>query len=245
MAKRLRIFAGPNGSGKTSLKKILEDKKLIHLYKYFNADDLLKEISEVGYYKLYKGESFEDLKNFAAASTYKSDVKKPFANGSITSKGRKLFFAADACNSYTVSLLVSFRCEILLELGESLSLETVFSSKEKLSLIESAKKRGYKVYIYCIATEDPDINKGRIATRVADGGHNVSVDKIFSRYSKSLQNVASALSITDRAFFWDNTTEETKFIASYDKDASKLDVKVLPSETPKWFTKHILDYLVK
>ena len=36
--KRLRIFAGPNGSGKTMLYRDLKDK--IQLYDFINADEI-------------------------------------------------------------------------------------------------------------------------------------------------------------------------------------------------------------
>jgi signal recognition particle receptor subunit beta len=40
--KRLRIFAGPNGSGKTSLVKRFPEK--MHLGVFVNADDIEKEM---------------------------------------------------------------------------------------------------------------------------------------------------------------------------------------------------------
>lgn len=49
----------------------------------------------------------------------------------------------------------------------------------------------------------------RIAQRVMDGGHEVPVSKIISRYYKSLANAAQAIELVDRAYIYDNSVENT------------------------------------
>ncbi len=77
--KRLRIFAGPNGSGKTSLKKYLESQKLFSLHEYINADDLLREVSKTGFYQLAKNESLNELKEFSKKLNLSNRDKKFFS----------------------------------------------------------------------------------------------------------------------------------------------------------------------
>ncbi len=239
--KRLRIFAGPNGSGKTSLKTYLESKKLFSLHEYINPDDLLRDISKLGFYKLAKNESIEELKEFAKASTYPTKIKKYFQAKKIRCDNGKLLFEGDALNSYAISLLVAYKCDVLLRTGKSFSLETVFSSKKKLDLIRQAKDNGYKIYLYSIATEDSTINKNRVESRVEAGGHDVPEEKISARYPKSLKNMSEAVKYVDRAFFWDNSTNDTVLIASFDAAISEFRIEVLPSNIPTWFSKYILD----
>lgn len=243
--KRLRIFAGPNGSGKTTLKKTLESQKLFSFHDYLNPDDILREISKFGFYVLLKNESFDELKDFAFKSSYNDTVKNCFKNGLISCRDGKLYFSGDSLNPYTVSLLVGFRCEKLIMVGKSFSIETVFSNKKKLDLIKLAKSCSYKVYLYSIATEKPEINKGRIENRVADGEHDVPFEKVLNRYPKSLNNIAEAIKSVDRAFFWDNSSQDTRFIASYDATTARIEMKFPKAEIPAWFIKYIIDYLLK
>lgn len=243
--RRLRIFAGPNGSGKTTLKKTLENQKLFSFHDYLNPDDILRKTSKLGFYVLLKNESFDELKDFAVKSSYNDTVKNCFKNGLISCRDGKLYFSGDSLNPYTVSLLVSFRCVKLIEAGKSFSIETVFSNKKKLDLIELAKSCNYKVYLYSIATEKPEINKGRIENRVADGEHDVPFDKVLNRYPKSLNNIAEAIKSVDRAFFLDNSSQDTRFIASYDVTTALVEMKVPKEEIPAWFREYIIGYLLK
>jgi predicted ABC-type ATPase len=45
-AKRMRVFAEPNGSGKTTIFKGLLHNKKINLGVYVNADDIEQELSQ-------------------------------------------------------------------------------------------------------------------------------------------------------------------------------------------------------
>jgi len=96
-----------------------------------------------------------------------------------------------------------------LEKGEDIVLETVFSSDEKLIFLEKALERGYEVNMVYVTTEDPRINAGRVAKRVALGGHPVPPEKIYSRYMKSLENLITAHreGLLDRLLVADNSRE--------------------------------------
>ena len=58
----------------------------------------------------------------------------------------------------------------------------------KVSFLQEAIENNYRVYLYFIATEDPDININRVNVRVANHGHYVDSEIIKSRYYRSLQN---------------------------------------------------------
>lgn len=58
--------------------------------------------------------------------------------------------------------------------------ETVMSHESKLDFMQEAKAKGFRVYLYFVSTSSPEINVGRVVTRVYEGGHSVEEDKIRS-----------------------------------------------------------------
>lgn len=86
--------------------------------------------------------------------------------------------------------------------------ETVFSSEEKLEFIRKAKELGFFIRLFFVCTSDPEINVHRITKRFLEGGHEVPISKIISRYYKSIANAAQAISIVDRAYIYDNSIED-------------------------------------
>lgn len=91
--------------------------------------------------------------------------------------------------------------------GQSLLFETVLSSDEKVHFIQHAKEAGYFVRLFFVGTDHPSINASRIAHRVMEGGHDVPISKIISRYSKSIANCCCASKIVDRLYVYDNSID--------------------------------------
>jgi predicted ABC-type ATPase len=83
----------------------------------------------------------------------------------------------------------------------------VFSTPNKLEFLARAKARGYFVRVFFISTTDPRINAARVAGRVMDGGHTVPIEKIISRYIRSMVNSSGAIDIADRVYVYDNSIE--------------------------------------
>ena len=99
------------------------------------------------------------------------------------------------------------RREELLSQGAGIAFETVFSAPDKVDFLLRAKQRGYFVRVFFIGTGDPRINAARVADRVMRGGHTVPIEKILSRYSKSLANLAPAVELADRVYIYDNSQD--------------------------------------
>ena len=99
------------------------------------------------------------------------------------------------------------RREELLAQNQSLIFETVLSSPEKIEFIFKAKNQGYFIRIFFVCTDSPTINASRIAQRVIQGGHDVPIPKIISRYSKSIANCAIISTMSDRLYVYDNSRE--------------------------------------
>ncbi|MFG6082822.1 zeta toxin family protein [Paracoccus litorisediminis] len=95
----------------------------------------------------------------------------------------------------------------LLDERKSIAFETVFSSSEKVDFLRIAKERGYFVRIFFVGTDSPEINASRVARRVLEGGHDVPIPKIISRYAKSIANLAEVIAEVDRAYVYDNSID--------------------------------------
>ena len=93
---------------------------------------------------------------------------------------------------------------------QSLAFETVMSGPDKLDYLLSAKKAGFFIRLFFIGTDTPIINAKRIAMRVLEGGHDVPINKIISRYSRSITNCITATHIADRAYVYDNSLENVE-----------------------------------
>lgn len=86
--------------------------------------------------------------------------------------------------------------------------ETVFSSAEKLEFLRKAHEEGFFIRLFYVCTKSPEINVARIAKRYMNGGHEVPISKVISRYFKSLEQVKQAITFVDRAYIYDNSVED-------------------------------------
>lgn len=86
--------------------------------------------------------------------------------------------------------------------------ETVFSAQDKIDFVIRAKQAGFFIRIFFISTSNPAINASRIAKRVMEGGHDVPITKIISRYNKSIQNCKIVAPIIDRLYVYDNSIDD-------------------------------------
>ena len=77
-------------------------------------------------------------------------------------------------------------------------LKQSFPQTKNLHLFEEAKKAGFFIRIFFVCTNNPEINVRRITQRYLNGGHEVPISKIISRYYKSLLNIGKAISLVDR-----------------------------------------------
>ena len=95
-----------------------------------------------------------------------------------------------------------------LEQGRDFVFETVFSSPEKLEFLKKAKAAGFFIRFFYVCTSDPSINVARITQRYLNGGHEVPISKVISRYYKSLLNAEEAITFVDRAYVYDNSIDD-------------------------------------
>ena len=107
--------------------------------------------------------------------------------------------AANYCNEWRGKCLIEKKSHIF---------ETVMSAADKVDYILRAKNAGFFVRLFFVSTESPTINAKRVAKRVIDGGHDVPIPKIISRYDKSIGNCVALAPYVDRLYVYDNSIED-------------------------------------
>lgn len=120
-----------------------------------------------------------------------------------------------------------------LEQKKDFVFETVFSSNEKLEFVRKAKEAGFFIRLFFVCTKDPEINVSRIVKRYLNGGHEVPISKIISRYYKSITNAKLAIALVDRAYIYDNSVENELPQLLYRTTDGKI-FKQYTSVLPEW-----------
>ena len=239
-SKRMRVFAGPNGSGKTTIIKSL--KSIIPFGVYINADDIelqLKESKILLFTTFQLNISQEQLQFFFKESTF-SPIKRnePDLWKKILVE-KNILRINTYIDSYLAADIAEFIRQQLILSEISFSYETVMSHKSKIDFLKHAKSQGFKVYLYYIASEDPKINISRVNVRVAQNGHAVAPITVTQRYYKSLSQVRDAIRNSDDAYFWDNSGKTSLLIAEI-KEGTK--VTILDVEkVPNWFVNYVVN----
>lgn len=235
---RLRMFAGPNGSGKSTIKGVIEPELL---GVYINPDDIEKEIRSFDFldFSAYAVETKADeVLQFFQKSLFLAEAGLADEADELRFSDGKLSFFAVSVNSYFASVAADFIRQKLLETSVTFTFETVMSHPDKIAILKKAQERGFRTYLYYVATEDPEINISRVESRVESGGHPVPREKIVERYHRSLDLLADAVQYTDRAYIFDNSYHEKVWVAEI---TGGNDLEMKTDSMPHWFKTALWD----
>lgn len=242
LTPRLRMFAGPNGSGKSVLKSYLPEPLL---GVYLNADEIEAAIRAQGWLDLevfgIQTTAAEVLPFFTASKFLAEHGLREAASSLHFGEGR-LWFPTGAINSYLASVLVDFLRQKLLSAQRSFTFETVMSHPGKVDLLMQAQALGYRTYLYYVATDDPAINISRVENRVKLNGHDVPPDLVEKRYYRSLDLLMSAILHSNRAYIFDNSTDNADRSHTWLAEITEgrtLELKT--DQIPAWFKRAVLD----
>lgn len=103
------------------------------------------------------------------------------------------------------------------------------TGKTILKTIEKAKELGYKIYLFYVGVNSPEIAKERVKNRVLKGGHNIAPEVIEKRYYESFENLKKIISKCDYVKIYDNTNIYKNIFSSIDNKITKNN-----TELPKW-----------
>lgn len=248
---RMRVFAGPNGSGKsTVIKKVRTEEvngRSIDFGIYVNADDIAGQLKNKPL--SFRNYSIETSRSEFQAIALASGLinhhfnKKTFSHSyTFTNNSIKLRNVTVVEN--LAQIIADFLRKKLLAEKKRFSFETVFSHPGKLDIMRQAANAGYKVYLYFVSTESPDINVERVAARHEDGGHDVPEDKIRSRYERSLNMLYEASQIAYQAFYFDNSVNgaDAAMFAHFKKGkGGKVWDDIHEDMVPAWFQTYYSD----
>ncbi len=110
--------------------------------------------------------------------------------------------------------LMLTRMRTLMQDGESFAFETTCAGRGHVRTLQECRSADCRVTLIYLWLPSPDIAVGRVARRVAQGGHYIPEDVIRRRYSLGLRNMLQLyLPVADVAYICDNSDERRVLIA--------------------------------
>ncbi len=127
----------------------------------------------------------------------------PFLNADVVAKELGL-------SGYEASRALDELRDFYIKRGLSFISETVFSDPvgSKLAMLRTAMEAGFDVRLLFIGLESSALSEARVHHRVENGGHAVPLDKIASRYPRSLKNLTEAIKFVSSVELYDNSDPE-------------------------------------
>ena len=98
------------------------------------------------------------------------------------------------------------RLNELVRLGESFAFETTCAGRTHVQLLERCRTGRYRIHLVYLWLPSVDVAVGRVARRVAEGGHRIPDDVIARRYYSGIRNMRHLyLPLADTAYIYDNS----------------------------------------
>lgn len=123
-----------------------------------------------------------------------------------------------------------------LENRQSFIEETTLCGKSILKTLQTASETGYRIDIYYVGLDSPDLAKSRVHNRVAHGGHGIPDEDIERRYYNSFENLNAVFPLCHSVTFFDNTELFRKIAIFTNGEELVFDSD---DPLPSWFTTYI------
>ncbi|MEX6494548.1 zeta toxin family protein [Fusobacterium animalis] len=120
-------------------------------------------------------------------------------------------------------IAIQLRNKCFLE-EKSFNEETTLTGRTILKIIDKAKDLGYKIHLYYIGIDNPEIAKERVKNRIARGGHGISPDVIKKRYYESLKNLEKIIHQCDFIEIFDNSKKFIRIFYYEDNQVFENDI---------------------
>lgn len=239
------MLAGPNGSGKSTIQLELKPQ---WIGVFVNADEIERTL------KRFDGAlslAFMDVG--ARPATVLRRIERHIEGSSFArTRGLHSLLGSMSINkvltlqvpgpfdSYVASVFADAIRRELLAQRRTFTFETVMSSRDKVDFMKEARRQGYRVYLYFVATDDPEINLDRVRRRVMQGGHPVPEEKIRTRYRRSIDLMTEACEVAHRAYVFDNSGSKHKLLVDVENLPGEIKVKLHTSRLNPWFVETAL-----
>lgn len=132
--------------------------------------------------------------------TYLSDCGLRFVNADVIAAELDIpaYDAAEVAAAIRSSLVVQ---------RESFVFETVFSDPvgDKVDTLARYAELGYTVVLFFIRIDEVSQSIGRVAMRVARGGHDIPDEKLRSRFERTKENLERAIDRLPHVVVYDNS----------------------------------------
>jgi predicted ABC-type ATPase len=165
--------------------------------------------------------------NGAGKSTYSRGA---FGNGFLLLDPDRYGLRPGVRDPVAAGRLVVRRAYDALANGESFVLETTLSGRFPLSIVRTARERGFEITLLYVGVDDPEECIRRVRRRVALGGHDVPEADVRRRFVRSIAALPKALSHADRVALHDNgNAAPYRLVARRDDDGL-----TVSSDIPRW-----------
>jgi predicted ABC-type ATPase len=166
--------------------------------------------------------------------------KSTFYNAHLKSAGLPFLNADETArllgvDAYEAAKIIADMRNNLFSRRESFIFETVLSDPvgDKIAFLRAAAESDYTVVLIFIGICLPALSEQRVGMRVAQGEHDVPLEKIRSRFPRTLANLKLALEQLPFVIVYDNTD----LMHPYEKIALFENGKAvfLKTPVPRWF----------
>lgn len=161
----------------------------------------------------------------------KQRVQAPFINADIIQRDELKNASLDA--AYEAAAIAEQRRRDLIAAQHSFITETVFSHPSKLALLQDARAAGFRLVVFHLHLNSPDLSVARVQARVDEGGHPVPEQKIRERYERNQVLIKTAVLLADRAAIYDASAlnQSPRLLAQ----AALGHLDIVAPKLPAWF----------
>lgn len=106
------------------------------------------------------------------------------------------------------------RTRSLIDARRSFVRESTLTSREIVRSAERAIAAAYRVVMVFVAVSSTDMTRGRIAIRVAKGGHHIAREDQERRFPRAFENAPRVAGIVDVAYFLDNAELQHRLVGT-------------------------------
>ena len=169
-------------------------------------------------------------------------IKAPFINADLIQKNEMKDQSMQG--AYEAAKIAEQRRQDHLTNRKSFVSESTFSHPSKLTLIDEAKKAGFKVALFHVNVRSPNLSVARVLERVKEGGHDVPEDKIRTRYDRNKDLIRQAVLRSDKAFIYDNSALNRPPTKSIGLSNGKVDylAEIVPAWARELYKKELTPY---